>query len=287
MLQYLLQQWIRQQAQQQFMQAVSSATRERSGEAPAEPEDDLPTTPCQVAILFALNIEAAGVLDGALDLYTTRNATFIEHVGPWKSRQVCVAEVGVGRQLAAQATADVIALHQPQWVISAGFAGALVDDMPRGHLLMADPIVDQHGQELSVGFKISAETLAQSPKLHVGKLLTVDAVVKTPTEKRALAAAHGAVACDMETAAVAEACRAARTRFLSVRIISDGVDDELPPEIERLMQSKTLAQQLGAATGAIFKRPSAIKDLWQLRENAIRYSDRLAKFLAGVVPQLR
>jgi hypothetical protein len=71
-----------------------------------------------------------------------------------------------------------------------------------------------------------------------------------------------------------------------VRIISDAVDDELPPEIERLVQSKTLARQLGAATGAIFKRPSAVKDLWQLREDAIRLSDRLARFLAGVVEQL-
>jgi adenosylhomocysteine nucleosidase len=90
----------------------------------------------------------------------------------------------------------------------------------------------------------------------------------------------------MESAAIAEACREGKTKFLSVRIISDGVTDELPREIERLMNSRTFARQLGAATGAILKRPSAIKDLWRLREDAIRCSDRLAKFLAGVIPQL-
>jgi adenosylhomocysteine nucleosidase len=282
MLQYFLHQWIRQAAQQQLMQAVAGAAQQAEA-----PEDDTPPTPCQVAILFALNIEAAGVLDTALDLYTTRNASFIEHVGPWASRQVCVAETGAGRAAAAKAASDLIAIHQPQWVISAGFAGGLVSELPRGHLLMADTICDLRGQELSVGFKIDAQTLAQTPKLHVGRLLTVDTIVKTPVEKRALAAIHRAVACDMETAAIAEVCRETRTRLLSVRIISDAVDDELPPEIERLLQSKTLARQIGAATGAILKRPSAIKDLWQLREDAIRYSDRLAKFLAGVVPQLK
>lgn len=285
MLQYLLTQWIRQQAQQKLMEAVATAASGQHAERAVD-ETDAPPTPVQVAILFALNIEAAGVLDMALDLYTTRNATFVEHVGPWQQRQICVAEIGAGAKAAAQAASDVIALHRPAWVISAGFAGGLVDELPRGHLLMADPVGDLAGRELSVGFKIDPAVLAQSPKLHVGRLVTVDQVVRTEREKRALAAQTGAVACDMETAAVAEVCRAQKTRFLSVRVISDAVTDELPREIERLMQSKTLARQLGAAAGAIMKRPSAVKDLWQLREDAIRYSDRLAKFLSGVIGQL-
>lgn len=284
MLQYLFQQWIRQAAQQKLMEAVATAAQERAGGK--LPSDDTPATPCHTALLFALGIEAAGVMDAALDLYTTRNATFVEHLGPWLGRQVCVAEIGTGHDSAARATADLIAIHQPAWVVSAGFAGGLVDDLRRGHLLMADTIVTESGDEMSVGFKMSPEALAQTPKLHVGRLVTVDRIVKTPAEKRAVAQQTGAVACDMETAAIAAACHATRTRFLSVRVVSDAVDDELPPEIERLMQSKTLARQLGAATGAIFKRPSAVKDMWRLREDAIRYSDRLAKFLAGIVPQL-
>lgn len=284
MLQYLLQQWIRQAAQRKLMETVAGVARQEPDETA---EEEGPPPPCEVAILFALNIEAAGVLDAALDLYTTRNASFVEHLGPWLSRQVCVAETGAGPHAAAKATADLIALHKPAWVVSAGFAGGLVDSLPRGHLLMADTICDQHGREMSVGFTIDEESLARSPKLHVGRLLTVDAIVKTPAAKRSLALAHDAVACDMETAAIAAVCRETQTRFLSVRIVSDAVDDVLPPEIDRLLQSKSLARQLGAATGAILKRPSAIKEMWQLREDAIRYSDRLAKFIAGVVPQLQ
>jgi hypothetical protein len=34
------------------------------------------------------------------------------------------------------------------------------------------------------------------------------------------------------------------------------------------------------------KRFSAAKDLWKLREDALKTSDRLAKFLVGVVEQL-
>ncbi len=281
MLQYLLQQWLRQVAQQKLMEAI--AEERQRGEAPAQ---DAPTTPVQVAILFALKMEAAGVMDAALDLYTTYNATFVEHVGPWLGRQICVAETGAGYAAARQAAADLIAIHKPQWVVSAGFAGGLIDAAPRGHIIMADTIAGDDGEPLSVGFHMDPAVLAQTPKLHVGKLVTVKQIVRTSAAKRALAASSGAIACDMESAAIAEACREAKTRFLSVRIVSDGVNDELPKEIERLMNSHSFARQLGAATGAILKRPSAIKDLWRLREDALKYSDRLAKFLAGVIPQL-
>ena len=86
--------------------------------------------------------------------------------------------------------------------------------------------------------------------------------------------------------AVAEVCRRHRTRFLSVRVISDALDDQLPPELERLVNHSSIAGKLGAATRAIWQRPSIVKDMWRLRETAQRASDRLARFLTGVVPQL-
>ena len=90
----------------------------------------------------------------------------------------------------------------------------------------------------------------------------------------------------MESYAVAEACRIANVPFMAIRIISDAIDDEPPPEIEHLLAQKSLAGKIGAATGAILRRFSAAKDLWRLREDALKASDRLAKFLVGVVNQL-
>jgi adenosylhomocysteine nucleosidase len=117
-------------------------------------------------------------------------------------------------------------------------------------------------------------------------VLTVDHIVSKPNERRRLAAEHGAIACDMESFGVAEACREHGARFMSVRIITDALDDELPPEIEHLLVQKTIAGKLGAAAGAVMRRFSAAKDLWKLREDALKASDRLAKFLVGVIQQL-
>ncbi len=59
--------------------------------------------------------------------------------------------------------------------------------------------------------------------------------------------------------------------------------EELPREVERLTRPRTLAGRWGAALGAILSRPGAIKDLYKLRENALAASDRLARFLVGVI----
>jgi adenosylhomocysteine nucleosidase len=152
---------------------------------------------------------------------------------------------------------------------------------------MAETVASEQREQLAVGIKLEPEVLAATKGLHVGRLLSVDRLIRQPEERRKLHEEHAALACDMETFAVAQACRDAGTRLLSVRIISDAVDDELPPEIEHLLAQKSLAGKIGAAAAAVLHRPSAAKDLWNLREDALKASDRLAKFLRGVLGQLR
>jgi adenosylhomocysteine nucleosidase len=298
LLRTLVQQFIRQAAQEKIFEAVSGSGRGRqragreaddaTGDAAdanetREPEE---IPPCDVAFVFALGVESGGLVDLVPDVVHTQCPSFLEHAGDLDGRRIVIADGGVGVEAAARATDDVITLHKPAWVVSAGFAGGLRDELRRGHIVMADSVADTHGSQLAVGLKLDPQVVESTPSLHIGRLLTVDHIIRTAEEKRSLAKQHDAIACDMETMAVAEVCRRHKVRFLSVRIISDAVDDHLPPEIDKLLEQKTLAAKLGAAAGAIFKRPSSVKDMWQLREDALKASDRLAKFLLGVVPQL-
>jgi len=195
-------------------------------------------------------------------------------------------EGGVGQKSAARATVEAIKFYQPKWVVSAGFAGGLDEKLRRGHIVMADDVINAAGETIATDLRLDRESLAATKGLHVGRLLTVDSILREPPERRHLAEKHAAIACDMETFAIAAACRQQRVPFLAIRIISDAVDDVLPPEIEHLLKQKSLAGKLGAAAGAVLKRFSAAKDLWKLREDALKASDRLAKFLVGVIPQL-
>jgi len=245
-----------------------------------------PLTP-DIALLYALNLESGGLVDRMTDAVTTECPAFVERIGRLDGHPVLVAESGVGQERARQAAEDLIRIHHPRWIIATGFAGALVEELQRGHILMADTLVDVQHQSLDVGFRVAPETVQATPGLHVGRLVTVDQLVRKREDKQQLAAQYGAVACDMETMAVAQVCREQQVRFLAVRVISDGLDDRLPAEVERMIDQRSVAGKLGAATRALFQRPGSIKDMWRLQEIARRASDRLASFLAGVVPQLR
>jgi adenosylhomocysteine nucleosidase len=86
--------------------------------------------------------------------------------------------------------------------------------------------------------------------------------------------------------AVADVCSRAKVRCLSVRVIIDEANRALPHDIDVMVKKKSTAGRLGAAAGAIIRRPSSVKDMWQLKEDALVASERLAKFLVGIASQL-
>lgn len=278
-LRLLVGQFVQQAATQKMRSMVTDAVQGQ-----LEPGEGEPIVPCEIAFIFALNAESGALTDLLENSTYAKCSTFVERAGLLDGRTVVVAEVGVGAEAATRGTADCLALHKPKWVVSAGFAGGLVEGLNKGHILMADELVDLSGNVLETGLKIDRSSL--SPSLHVGRLLTVDRLIREPDEKRSLAQQHQAIACDMESSAVAEVCRQAGVPFFSVRVISDTVDDRLPVEIEKLLTEKSLVGRLGTAAGAILNRFSAVGDMWRLYEDALKCSQRLAKFLRSMLPQM-
>ena len=231
-------------------------------------------------------MEAGGLVDRMSGLVRISGAGFIGREGSVAGKHVVVFESGVGATAAAHGTRALIAGHKPRWVISAGFAGGLDAAVKQGDIVLADRVVDESGRRLDIELAVDQTALSSTRGLHVGGLVTVDHVVRTAEEKQQLAARTGAMAVDMETIAVAEVCRDERVRFLAVRGITDAVDRNLPRDIEYLLQRKTTAGRLGAAARALVRRPASIKDLWQLKEDALKVSERLGQFLVGVIGQL-
>jgi len=288
-LRWVVRNWLGNLAREKVRQTVVEAAREKLAEAAEAPETEEPAKqqrPCDVGVVFALGIEAGGLedlLDGAI---FTRGHEFLVRQGGLKGRHVVVVQSGAGARAASHATEALLDGHRPQWVISAGFAGALDERLERHDLVMADGLVHADGRRLSIDLKVDPAALAQTPGVHVGPVLTVDRIVRLPEEKRSLGEKHRALTVDMESYAVAEACRRHQVRFLAVRIVSDAVDEELSPEVQGLVKQKTRTAKLGAALGAVWKRPSSVKDMWKLREDALVASDRLARFLASTIEQL-
>lgn len=249
-----------------------------------EPLAEAQLAPCYVGLVFAMDLEAGAFEDRLSGLIAIRGSRFTAKQGGLRGRGIVSVHCGVGRESAAAATAMLIAGHRPKWVISAGLAGGLQSDVHRGDIVMPDAIMGEDGQRLAIDLRMSAAD--QSSGLHVGSLLTIDRVAFKVEQKRQLGKQFGALAVEMETLGVAEVCQREKQRFLAVRVISDGVDDQLPPDVERLVRKKTWVRRIGAAAGTIVRRPSTVKDLWRFRETAHACSRKLAKFLEGVIEQL-
>lgn len=247
-------------------------------EAPAN--EDL--AHADIGIVCALPMELAAFLDRCEKVRKYTGDDFVFRGGRYDGIRVAVAQCGLGFARARRATQALVDAHSPPWILSCGFSGGLVPNVHVGDIVMADSIVDEHGHALSIDLHLPNKL---QPGLHAGRMLTADALVRHVDEKKALAAKHSAIAVDMESLAVAQVCRERNTRFLAVRVITDDLSADLPPEVLSLVGSSG-TMRIGAALGAVWKRPGSIKEMWKLRESARHASATLADFLDGVVHQL-
>lgn len=253
----------------------------------SQPESE-PTSPptdlahADVGFVCALHLEVAPFLARCEKLRKYTGGRFTFRGGRYGDIRIVSAESGMGFSRARSATQALIEAHTPLWVLSVGFAGALREEMKVGEIVMADSIVDTHGHEMKIDLHVASDP---QHGLHVGRVVTADAMIRKVDEKRELGSTLDAVAVDMESLAVAQVCRETSTKFLCVRVISDDMSADLPAEILSVVGS-TGSMRIGAALGSIWKRPGSVMDMWKLRENANAAADRLAKFLDGVIPQL-
>jgi adenosylhomocysteine nucleosidase len=283
---YLFQSWLRQTAAQKVRETVVEAARQQLEATASGPPAGDPPTQCDFGVVFALGIEAGSFEDMLGDVQVLRGQNIVVRAGELRGRSVVVVQSGAGCAQAAKATHALVDAHHPRWVISAGFAGALDPALQRGVILVADSLVHTDGRQWTADAATWPAWLGEVRGVRLGRLLTADRVARLPDEKRSLGSRHAALAVDMESLAVAEVCVERGVRFLAVRVVNDVVDEELPPDVERLLAQPSNAARLGAAVGSIWRRPGSVKDLWKLRENAMAASDRLANYLAAIMKHL-
>jgi len=115
---------------------------------------------------------------------------------------IVIARSGMGAERSEKTAERVIGEYKPDLIISAGFCGALVDELKIGDVIVSD---------------LKDRKLFCSPK----PLFTCE-------EKTAAFHKEGAIVVDMESSGVAEAAAKAGTRYLAVKAVSDTLLEELP-----------------------------------------------------------
>lgn len=215
-----------------------------------------------IGITFALPSESSSLV-GRLTSRERRDDLIFGKIG---THDVAIAHTGVGAKDCNEHLERLIHKTRPRFVISAGFAGAVTNELHVADLILAENFSDP---ELLA--KAERALTAQAAKRV--ELFTSASIVDSAEQRNAIARASGADAVDMETGAIVEICKAHVLRLLSLRVISDSPGEPLPVPPTVLFDIEFQRTRFGRLLAYILRDPGSG---WRL----IRFSKQIGRVRA-------
>jgi len=174
-------------------------------------------------------------------------------------------------------------------VIGTGVVGALSSGLKPGDLILSDRImtIDGDGQLServitvseshlrAVGRSLASAGIAYS----TGAILTSHRVLATGAEKRRAKESTGAIAVDMETAAIAAEAAVRGLPFVAIRAVLDEVDDEV---VGAEMADADGNVRPFAATSYLIRNPATMLKLPKMIRNLSRATAAIADALTAI-----
>jgi adenosylhomocysteine nucleosidase len=190
------------------------------------------------------------------------------------SRILMVAD-GPGMQLAGAAT-DTVRRHvRPDAVVSTGFCGALEPDLKPGDVVVASSVIDKENKDTYEAVEPQCGVAAER-----GSVLSCNRVAGSVSERAALQLT-GALAVEMEAAAVAARARVWDVPFYCVRSVSDAADEDFPIDFNEVRDSNGRFSRSRIIAATALKPWSRIPFLLKLDRNCRVASERLGEFFAN------
>jgi adenosylhomocysteine nucleosidase len=146
---------------------------------------------------------------------------------------VLVALSGIGAERAQTAGKKLIE-HGASALLSFGAAAALAPRLVPGSLLLPKTVIADDRSQIPVDHDWHERLrvrLSSSIATHTGALVESPAVLLSPKDKRELFERSGAMAADMESAAIGRVAFAAHIPFMAIRAIVDSADMAVPLEL--------------------------------------------------------
>jgi adenosylhomocysteine nucleosidase len=224
----------------------------------------------------------------------SRTALGIDGLRGFRGRLGAVEIIGVATGLGIRRAADTArramqSLSPPDLVIATGLAGALSDELRPGDLVLADRLVldgeDAESAQRTIAippadlarFRAALET--DRLAFSTGSILTAARILKDGAAKRGAGARTGALAVDMESAAIAAEAHRLGLRFACVRAVLDTVDEEIVGA--ELAGPDGEVRPLAAAS-FVLRNPAALVGLARLMRSLNRATAALAAALEAL-----
>src|SRR5215468_3800002 len=174
----------------------------------------------RIAVTFALPAESSEFLRRVRDKSARERSGVRTIQGKIDNRSIEVLHTGVGENLCRQRIGILLENQQFDFLISAGFAGSLNNELQVNDLLVAKNFS-------TVNLKDVQSSLSNMSITAVN-MLTVPGVIDSSEERERIARESGAAAVDMETEFIARACAVHGIPLLSLRVITDTPTQPFP-----------------------------------------------------------
>ncbi|GAB4571914.1 MAG: phosphorylase [Rhodothalassiaceae bacterium] len=185
--------------------------------------------------------------------------------------RILIETMGPGRARARRAAQSLID-RGCDAILSMGLAGGLEPGLSCGDIVLIETVLGPQSRPIACDPELIASAVRlmnDGPSFRQGILLDAVAPVTTIGAKRALYRDYRALAVDMESYGAAEAAAAAKVPFLSLRVIGDPADQEIPVIALLGMREDGSVDPLRVLGGAL-KSPSALPGLLRLGKQSKR-----------------
>ena len=231
-----------------------------------------------IAVTFALSAESSDFLR-RLGNKSRAGRNGIRTIrGKIGDRGIEVLHTGVGQKVCGERLAKFLRDQQLDCLISAGFAGALDDELRVGELLLA--------KNFSTVDMRETRSAVSSLPIRVADLLTVAALIDSSEERERIARESGAAAVDMETEFIARACAAHGIPLLSLRVITDTPSQSFPAPPNVLFDIQQQRSHIAVLAKFFIVHPTRIPGLVQFARRIARARNVLADALVRVTTTL-
>ena len=216
-----------------------------------------------------------------------RNSPFIIWSARAASKEIIIVQSGMGTINSEAAWNYVNEEYRPDYIISAGFGGALYDGARIGDLIAASGVLlypdavketaNRHQNYLEVpGAKDVMRKMTCADTVHEGSILTLrHRLNKTEIEKELLQGLSFPV-CDMETFPLAKLSMREGLPFFAIRAVTDRAHEEIPQELFGVTDTNG-TYSLSGALRIILGNPALIPSSIRMGNNARLASRKLCQ----------
>ena len=201
---------------------------------------------------------------------------------------VALVVSGMGEDRAYAAAKRAIAALQPRAYVSAGYSGALNEDLKAGQLVIGESAFSAaHAGNAVYRSDVSLlkAALESCGDCASGGLVTVPRTLVTDEEKRKAALSpgpsHSPLAADMESAGCARAAHEDGVPFIAIRAITDTFDEDMPVDFNPFIKDGRLCYP--RLILHVLTHPWVIPGLMQLGRNSRLAAERLGEMVGKIV----